>query len=204
MTAALCYSGFLRTWERCAPNHKEFIYDQNNEVHKYFYTYEFPGEVNVFGRGEMVRYVQCPHPFYDDPFAPHEFDKNKAGETKVHQVYNMMHNRLVGFSLIPKGYDFYVNIRTDMVFNGPLDFSKYEAKPNTIYIPKGMDYRGINDQFAFGDYDTMRKYFSVYLNAWPLHLDGHLFNSEVFHLANLNKYGIEIVRLEEPQHDLVR
>jgi hypothetical protein len=174
----------------------------------YFYTYEDPfnvADINLFSGLDVIpKYTQCPHPFYDDPFAAHAFDKNKAGETKVEHVFNMLHNHLVGFSLVPKGYDFYVHIRPDMKFNGPLRFSDYEAKPNTIYIPKGNDYRGINDQFAFGDYDTMRKYFSVYLNAWPLHLEGNLFNSEVFHLANLNKYGVNIVRIEHPQHDLIR
>ncbi len=205
MKVALCYTGFLRTYANCAPNHKESIIVSNPEIDfdRFFYTYEYPGTVPYLN-ARYFQWVQCPHPFYDDPFAPHHYDKHKAGESAVFNTLNMMHNNLVGFSLIPKGYDLYVRIRPDMKFNGPLNFSEYEPKPNTIYIPKGNDYRGINDQFAFGDYDTMRKYFSVYLNCEEVFNAGHLFNSEVYHLANLQKYGINIVRIEQPQHDLIR
>lgn len=208
MKVALCYTGFLRTWEQCWKNHRDNLWG-NPECELYMYTYEYPVTppelVTMYVNGDvLIRHVQCHHPFYDDPFAAHKFDSNKAGESKVHHTFNMMHNGLVGFSLIPKGYDFYVRIRPDMKFNGPLNFSEYEPKPNTVYIPKGMDYRGINDQFAFGDYDSMRKYFSVYLNVTDLWNEGTIFNSEAMHLANLNQLGVNIIRLEHPQHDLIR
>lgn len=205
---AFSYTGYLRTWKYCATNHWAYLF-KGHDVDAYFYTYEDP-EIRVndeHGNSSLIpvhQFTKCPHPFYDDPFAPHRFDSNCAGETKPHQALNMMHNNLVGFSLIPKGYDIYVRVRPDMNFNGPLNFNEYDIQPNTVYIPKGMDYRGINDQFAFGDYDSMRKYFSVYLNAELLHSEGNLFNSEVFHLANLNKLGVNIVRIEHPQHDLMR
>lgn len=208
MTVVLCYTGFLRSWQTCAANHWHYLAELN-KADAYFYTYELPyiqvndlqGSISSY---PIKQFVQCQHPFYDDPFAAHKFDSNKAGESKVHHTYNMMHNNLVGFSLIPKGYDVYVRIRPDIKFNGPLKFSDHETKPNTVYIPKGNDYRGINDQFAFGDYDSMRKYYSVYLNCADLYNDGILFNSEVMHLANLNKLGVNIIRLEHPQHDIVR
>jgi hypothetical protein len=213
MNVALCYIGYLRTWEQCRPNHFDTIWKPNisdwnegdergSEIEAFFYTYEDPRQAGgMLGRST---WTQCPHPFYDDPFGPHKFNSHKAGESQACHTLNMMHNNLVGFSLIPKGYDFYVRIRPDMKFNGTLNFADYEPKENTVYIPKGMDYRGINDQFAFGDYDSMRKYFSVYLNCEELFAEGHLFNSEVYHLANLNKLGVNIVRFDHPQHDLVR
>lgn len=204
MRIALIYTGYLRTWERCFANHRDNIYTP--ECDAFFYTYEDP---EIQGLHDLsfqfpVTWTQCPHPFYDDPFARHKFDERKRPETTVHQVYNMMHNNLVGFSLVPKGYDFYVRIRPDISFNGKLDFRNYEPKENTIYIPQGMDFHGINDQFAFGDYNTMRKYYSVYLNCTDLWNEGTEFNSEIMHLANLKKQGIEIVRFGSPQHDLVR
>lgn len=210
MRIALCYTGYLRTWESCRHNHYDNILKPNGLIYvdRFFYTYECPKEHRLYYAGDLMvpdsKWIECPHPFYDDPFATHKWDANKAGETKVHQVLNMMHNNIVGFSLIQKGYDIYVRIRCDLKFNGPLNFSDYDIQPNTIYIPKGNDYRGISDQFAFGDYDSMRKYYSVYLNCPDLCADGVLFNSEVLHLANLNKLGVNIFRLEHPQHDIVR
>jgi len=207
---AFCYTGYLRSWADCWKNHRDNLW-AGNTCALYFYTYENPLHIDEFrslinydNNYVHTRHFECPHPFYDDPFGDHKWKVNKAPETQIHQVLNMMHNNLIGFSMIPKGYDFYVRVRPDMKFNGPLNFNDYEPKPNTIYIPKGHDYRGLNDQFAFGDYDTMRKYYSVYLNASDLWNEGNLFNSEVFHLANLKKQGVEIVRIEHPQHDLMR
>lgn len=198
MRIALCYTGYLRTWERCWQDHAENIWKHDDYVKSFFYTYEQPAcAIDHL-------WTLCPHPFYENPFGPHKFNSNKADESQACHTLNMMHNNIVGFSLIPRGYDFYVRIRPDMKFNGQLNFNDYEPKENTVYIPKGMDYRGINDQFAFGDYESMRKYYSVYLNCEELFNEGHLFNSEIYHLANLNKLGVNIVRIEHPQHDLIR
>lgn len=91
-----------------------------------------------------------------------------------------------------------------MKFNGRLDFSQYNCSENNIYIPQGMDYTGINDQFAFGNHKVMKAYYSVLMNQGHLWSEGTRFSSEGMQLANLNSQDINIVRFGSPQHDLIR
>jgi hypothetical protein len=111
---------------------------------------------------------------------------------------------MIGFNLIPKGYDIYVRIRPDTIFNGKLDFSQFDCTGKRIYIPQGMDYGGINDQFAFGNHEVMKIYYSVYQNCHELFNEGHKWHSEGMQLANLQKHGVEIVRYGAPQINIVR
>ncbi len=201
----LIYTGYLRTWNLCLPNHLDNIWFKG--IDAYFYTYEDPMHEIIARLGgiDFPKWIQCPHPFYDNPFADHRFNERKRPESSVYQTFNQWHNNLVAFSLVPKGFDIYVRIRPDMKFNGRLNWNDFEnIEKNTIYIPEGQNFCGINDQFAFGDYDTMRKYYSVYLHATDLWNEGHEFNSEIFQLGNLQKQQVNIVRFGSPQHDLIR
>jgi hypothetical protein len=139
---------------------------------------------------------------YDDVWAPHPYDSNKSPEGNVRQTLKQWIGNLCAFHMAPSDADVYVRIRPDLQFNGPLVFEK--PKPRTIYIPQGMDFRGINDQFAYGDWETMRDYFLVYENSHHLWQKGVTHNSEAMQLANLKDKGIEIVRFASPQHDLIR
>lgn len=208
MKIALIYTGQLRTFRRCWPNHKECIHDANSEhkISSYFYTYENP-DLELEERNELVpnsQWIQCHQAFYPDPFGHHLFNSNKVPESQACQVLNMMHNNLVGFSLVPHRHDVYVRIRPDEILNGNLKFSNFDIKPNTVFIPQGNDYRGVNDQFAFGDYESMKKWYSVYINAHQLFTMGTVFNAEIYHKANAELTGLDIVRFGSPQQELVR
>jgi hypothetical protein len=201
MKIALSYSGYLRTWSQCKPNHYENIITPDCDLYFYTYTHEDPLYKDADNK---YYYTRIPQPFHDDPFEPHKFDSRKAPENTHNQTVNQWINNFVGFCLIPNTYDIYVRIRPDMKFNGKLDFSKYDCTGNTIYIPQGMDFGGINDQFAFGNHKVMKAYFSVLLNYGDLWHEGTIFHSESMQLANLNSQGINIVRFGSPQHDLIR
>jgi hypothetical protein len=49
-----------------------------------------------------------------------------------------------------------------IIFRADVDSSdEFIVKPpeeNTIYIPEGKDYYGLNDQIAYGNYESMKKY----------------------------------------------
>ena len=199
MKIALLYSGYLRTWERCLPNHRETFGDFEKDITSFFYTYEHPGE--CVG---LLRFVKNPHSFHDNPFGDHKFNTRKAPENTAFQTLNQWHSNFVGFALVPKGFDIYVRNRCDLQFNSKVDFSKYDCSGMNIYIPQGMDFGGVNDQFAFGNYEVMKIYYSVYLNCYDLWNDGVLFHSETMQMENLKRNGVNIVRIDLPQHDIIR
>lgn len=202
---ALIYTGNLRTWERCKYNHWQTFGDQ--DVDGFFFTDKDPRASDEVQpkRPRVHQWQQYHRSFYDDPFGAHPFNQRKAPENTAHQTLNQWVSSFTGFMLVPPGYDVYVRIRPDISFNGPLDFSRFEIDDKTIYIPEGLNYGGICDQFAFGSYNVMRSYYSVLLDCAHLwYRDGVLFHSETMQLKNLESKGINIVRYGSPQHDIIR
>jgi hypothetical protein len=207
---ALIYTGQLRTWELCRHNHAENIYTKDCSM--YWHTYEEPDVKTVMSSDNLEKYsidgfrwhfVKVPEPFYPDPFKEHKYAARKRPETSVYQTLGQWHTNFIGFCLVPRGYDVYVRIRPDIKFNGRLDFTQYDYTGNNIYIPEGNDYGGVNDQFAFGNYDVMKAYYSVYLNCHQLWEDGVEFHSEGMQQSNLNRQQINIVRMN-PQVNILR
>ena len=59
-------------------------------------------------------------------------------------------------------YDLVICARLDIPIHG---LAIPEPAQNTVYIPLGYDYFGINDRFAMGDVDSMKKYMLLYDSA---------------------------------------
>lgn len=211
---ALCYSGLLRSWQQCKGNHYDNVWMPNKgNLDAYFYTDDYPAEhfeereKEFFGFLPYIglRFTQDQNvDWYPDPFKPHLYDKNKAPENTIYQTFRQWHCGMIGFNLIPKGYDIYVRIRPDTVFNGKINFADFDCSGKKIYIPQGNDFGGVNDMFAFGNHEVMKIYYSVYQNCHELFVEGHKFHSEGMQLANLNKHGVEIIRYGAPQINIVR
>ena len=65
---------------------------------------------------------------------------------------------------------------------------------DTIYIPSNYDYRGINDQVAYGKIDVMKKYNSI--NALDLlNKSLAIANPETLTIANIKFYNLKIERV---------
>ena len=60
------------------------------------------------------------------------------------------------------------------------------TKPNILYIPKGSDWGGINDQIAIGDFITMKKYNNIIDNVLILLSN----NISILHPESLTKANI--------------
>lgn len=200
MKIALVYSGLLRTWERCRWSHFEYVVNPDCDL--FFYTDECPftsdgKQVAHWIKDEHVRW-------YPDPFKEHRYHERKAPENTYYQTMRQWRANYLAFSLVPQGYDIYVRIRPDIEFNGKLDFSQFDCTGKTIYIPQGLDFGGCNDTFAFGNYEVMKIYYSVFENAHELYHEGKIFHSESMQLNNLLKHGVNIVRYPHPQVNIVR
>lgn len=209
LKVALNYTGLLRSWKQCKGNHYENIW-QGNDCNLFFFSDKNPlqnmeaREIDYVYNHEFEFNQDENVDWYPNPWALHRYDSNKAPENTVAQTFRQWHCGMIGFHLIPKGYDIYVRIRPDTVFSGGLNFADYDCSGKTIYIPQGLDFGGINDTFAFGNHEVMKIYYSVYLNCHDLWHEGHRFHSEGMQLANLNKHGINIVRIGTPQITIIR
>lgn len=176
MNVCLIYSGHLRTFDRCRGNH----------------------EANLQPAPAYIVHYNETTPFEDEPYTADiwGYNANKAGETEAWNTINMWRNMWKAFLRAPKGHDVYVRIRYDIVLEGLIDFTRHDYPPDKVYIPVGNDYRGgVNDQFAFGSYEAMEKYYSVYLDH-PAHFAaGKMFHSESYLKHTLDMRGVRIERL---------
>lgn len=194
---ALVYTGLLRSWQQCKGNHREYLWN-GIQTDLFFYTDNDPELVDC-------QWIKDEHVnWYPDPFKDHRYATRKAPENTVYQTYRQWRANYIGFAMVPQGYDIYCRVRPDTVLNGKLNFADFDCSGKRIYIPQGMDYGGINDQFAFGNYEVMKIYYSVFENVHELWHEGAIFHSETMQLKNLQKHGVEIVRYGAPQINIVR
>lgn len=93
-------------------------------------------------------------------------------------------------------YDFVVRSRFDIALNKLIDFNALEK--NKLYTSKDSDgeHALLNDQFAIADPDTMNVYASTYLFLRKLHASGVPLCGHAMLQANLEKFGIEVVRID--------
>jgi hypothetical protein len=183
---ALIYTGHLRTWDKCKDNHYKNIITGNCKL--FWHTYEAnPGQWYC---------TQIAGEYYKIEPGTHRYDAHRRPETSVANTLNQWHNNFVGFAIVPNYFDVYVRMRADITFSGKIDFDSYDYSGNNIYIPQGHNYYdGVNDQMAFGSYEVMKKYYSVYLHHLEIYQTGKIFHTEGYVTENLKRQGVNIVRL---------
>jgi hypothetical protein len=94
--------------------------------------------------------------------------RKASKDVNVNNVYGMFYHNKQCIELI-KAYQERTNTRFNCIIkyrsdiNNSSEFLLEEPiKENTVYIPKGSDWiGGINDQIAYGSFDTMMKYTNV-------------------------------------------
>lgn len=94
------------------------------------------------------------------------------------------------------------NVTYDVVISARLDIPIHnltipEPVQNTVYIPEEYDYFGLNDRFAFGDVDSMKKYMLLYDTAIDL-LESKLTvpHPESLTLANIKYKKLRVIRIK--------
>jgi hypothetical protein len=93
-------------------------------------------------------------------------------------------------------YDCVLSIRFDLAFGHAIPF--LNINENTVYIPSGADWLGgINDQLAYGDVPSMKKYMNMWLNTEEI-LDKGLsrIHAESITSANITYTGLQVVRFD--------
>lgn len=91
-------------------------------------------------------------------------------------------------------FDCIMKYRADILTDDAIEF-QFPLCENTIYIPKNYDFYGINDQIAYGSYNTMKIYSSI-VNNILLYCEeiGKHYHPETLTLYNLQHHNINIIR----------
>jgi hypothetical protein len=80
---------------------------------------------------------------------------------QVHQWYSV--KKAFDYALsFDKEYDIYVRLRCDLFPAGKMFFDWEKFDINTVYVPFNAPFGGINDRFAFGSKEAMRRYSNFY------------------------------------------
>lgn len=128
----------------------------------------------------------------------------KRAETNFHNMtcHFINKNRVIGLlethlKQTDIKYDCVVSIRVDLFFRGKLNYDGIEE--NTVYIPKTGDWvGGINDQLAYGTFQTMRKYMDIFNTSIKL-LEKQVV---IPHPENLNRANIEYYKLNVSRFEI--
>lgn len=147
-----------------------------------------------------VRYINEPIKYTDEL----SIYPGKPDETNIRNMTCHFMNKGRVFSLLEDylhianiHYECVVSLRVDLVFSTICDFTGLDR--NTIYIPNGFDYvsNGINDQFAYGSFEVMKKYCAIFSNTQHLLKEGlSIPHPESLTYANLLYSKVDITRVD--------
>ena len=129
-------------------------------------------------------------------------------ETNIHNMICHFINKGRVFALLEEysiqhaiTYDIVMSVRVDTVFLHKIIFEHID--PNTIYIPVGEDWvhPGINDQMAYGGFEAMKKYMSIFTNIIEiLEKRQSIPHPENLTYANIKKNALDIKRVHISYH----
>lgn len=194
---------------RICPNNLQFdqtIYDKNINTLKLLgddltffvsinksadnseYTQKFLNELNITNNQINIEQTQEPQELYNYP---------KRMETVYHNAYSMFYHNKRSFQLMEE-YQNKHNINFDVIIKFRGDLKSTEKFPIetpinnlTVYIPNSFDWSGINDQIAYGDFDSMK----IYSNCVDYILD-YCKNKIIFHPETILKYHLNTNNLK--------
>jgi hypothetical protein len=137
---------------------------------------------------------------------------NYYNSTNFHRMEPHFVNKERVFTLLEKhihltkiAYDIVFCTRLDMVYSKKILFAPIQE--NTIYIPDDITHyydNWMNDHFAYGSFDVMKKYSNLYNRCGYLLDNGKsLAHPEALTFANLEDYSIQVIRFRIP-YDIER
>ena len=209
MRIAILYSGFLRNWKGLLNDNLSYLFTEETDL--YFYTYDAPPDVTpkqlihipTGQKDDDVYYDLAYYERVKDKHPDNAYMKLRAYGGGHANVLNQWHNNFIGFCTVPNDYDVYVRSRGDVRLHSKIDFHSYEYIDNRLYSTTAIDWGGLNDQFAFGNYKTMKIYYSLYVEY--LRKNGYLnpYYPEHSLLWHLQEFNVEIVKIKV-EHTLER
>lgn len=139
----------------------------------------------------------------EDTKEPDELHKfPKKSETSYERCYSMFYHNKRCFELLEKfqkrsnvKFHAIVKYRGDISSPKLMDISDTPLD-DTIYIPDGADWGGINDQIAYGTSEAMRKYCNCVDSILEYCADGVIFHPETLLRHHIIKINLKIQRYQ--------
>jgi len=231
MRIAILYSGHFRTFLDVIENNSNRIINNNFDIDVYLNFWDTWGHGYVFKTQIFKEEDLIPsnilnnisnnvtYKFVEFEKSIYEFDEllklqeDKPNSNMCINVISMFYKMQRGYMHIENSgikYDYILKLRPDNFLERNIEF--FNCEKNTIYTtlePRwNLNGNGVNDQFAFGDIETMKIYLNTYNslkdifinnNCSPeillkIHLDNH--NVIVKDLFNNDKWdGIMLHRI---------
>lgn len=203
MNIAVLFYGRLTNAEEHFNNIRESI-GKNNNIDFYLSSDNSPQNlleefINIYNPIAFsndpigVNVCNCEDPFNCIKYIP-TFEK--APETNIHNMEKHWINKQRVWKLFQENkninYDVILSLRIDLVFQDGFNFEEMEE--NTIYIPNNFDYRGINDQVAYGTIKSMEKYMNIDENFCLMLNKGVMINPEVMLQEHISIEKLEVKR----------
>lgn len=185
MRIAIAFSGHLRSFQQCGNSiAKNIIAPLNADV--FVSTYQTVGHYAYYDRNTVRMSTHSVLNDIRSLFAPKLIQYNSApsrnferyrkylSDARSHNsVLSMFEKEQKGLELVKAyeqsnnvKYDVLIRMRPDVFVENQISISDVENSINDgcLYVPAFAHFYGINDQFAFGRYDIMETYFSLFSN----------------------------------------
>jgi len=186
MRIAACFSGQVRTMDRCFASFLEHVKrDYDMDLFGYFLPCQDSQELLD---KHFAKYVLAPDP----PLAPNVYESRLGPGTKsVPGLLQQWHaikrcNELRWEHEIATGtaYDIVIRTRPDIRFRTSVALEQID--PMKLYIPKFSNFGGYNDRFAVGGSRLMDYYSSL-----CDYVDGYFGGGAVFHAESMLRHHLD-------------
>lgn len=196
MKVAVLYSGLVNITQDIYDNHRRHLIDiYDTDI--YCSTWDTPGYDAISSIISSANLIEIEN--FDTAksiFEELAFYLKTHAETRPINVMSMYYKLSRVYRIIrDKNYDIVVRQRFDTTFLHDIHLSQSD----TIKIPKGQDHRdGINDRWAYGPQELMKKYHNVYKNIQTYCLaQKQIFHPEFLLKYHLNKEKAPIERTQD-------
>lgn len=100
-------------------------------------------------------------------------------------------------------YDYIIVTRLDLTIFDTLSLQDIHVTENTIHIPEGHDFGGLNDRLCIGNINSIKKYCDIFNNSPNLLIAGCDPHPEKLLLAHVKSKGLEVKRFKLASEVLV-
>lgn len=198
MKIAVLFTGRITGWKECLETLKTRFIDLYDDVDIFLSLdmKEANDDINEFKKHFNVvsEYYETYNKCLKEP-PPFRSEETKERNTLSMFYHNMMAmNKVLDKMKSGKVYDVIVKFRGDISSTKSF-IIPYHIIPNTLYIPNGYNFRGINDQIAFGSVLAMTIYCGIYHHIPKyVYKEQAIFNPEFLLMFHINLHNLNIMR----------